>query len=91
MLRQSVYPGRWFEYFKDESKIRGDPKTFLHVLIHYFDNFDKLMDLVEDGKEFFPTFIIGKREMSGEATGFVDYIRSQGRYNFYRCLGTTLC
>jgi hypothetical protein len=32
-----------------------------------------LFDLVEDGKEFFPTFIIGKREMSGEATGFVDY------------------
>jgi hypothetical protein len=73
VLRRSVYPAKWYEYFKEESKIRAEPKLYLHVLIHYFDNFDKLIDLVEDGKEFFPTFIIGKREMSGEATGFVDY------------------
>jgi hypothetical protein len=73
VLRRSVFPARWFEFFKEESKIRAEPNLYLHVLIHYFDNFDKLMDLVEEGKEFLPTFIIGKREMSGEATGIVDY------------------
>jgi hypothetical protein len=73
VLRRSVYPARYYDYFKDEAKIRANPKLYLHVLIHYFDNFDKLIDLVEDGKEFFPTFIIGRREMSGESTGFVDY------------------
>ena len=52
-LRRSVYPARYYDYFKDEAKIRASPKIYLHVLIHYFDNFDKLIDLVEDSKEFF--------------------------------------
>jgi len=73
VLRRSVFPASWYEYFQDESKIRAEPKQYYHVLIHYFDNFEKLIDLVEDGKEFFPTFIIGRKEMSGEATGVVDH------------------
>ena len=68
-----MYPAKWFEFFKDEAKIRSEPKLYIHALIHYNGNFDKLVDLARDGKEFFPTYIIGKKDMSGEATGFVDY------------------
>ena len=64
VLRRSVYPARYYDYFKDEAKIRANPKLYLHVLIHYFDNFDKL--------------IIGRREMSGQSTGFVDYFLRDG-------------
>jgi hypothetical protein len=45
VLRRSVFPASWYEYFQDESKIRAEPKQYYHVLIHYFDNFEKLIDL----------------------------------------------